>query len=108
MLHSAESKRKEGGSKLLIVAVRDVYVGLPIDVAIETLRPLPPYTPGLLHLMTPYLSSYPSISLLTTDSAQIEYDCPCGRPGPTLRVLGRAGLSKHKGCAITALELLKP
>lgn len=73
----------------------------------ETLEQLPPYTPGLLHLMTPYLTSYPSISLLTTDSAQIEYDCPCGRPGPTLRVLGRAGLSKHKGCAITALELLK-
>lgn len=73
----------------------------------ETLRPMPVGEPGLLHLMTPYLSSYPSISLLTTDRAVIERDCPCGRSGDTIRILGRAGLAKHKGCAITALELLK-
>lgn len=72
----------------------------------ETLQALPTGTPGLLHLMTPYLTSYPSISLLTTDRAVIETDCPCGRPGNTLRILGRAGLAKHKGCAITALEYL--
>lgn len=63
--------------------------------------------PGLLQLMTPYLSSYPSISLLTTDIGIIEEGCPCGRQGQTFKVVGRAGLAKHKGCAITALELLK-
>ncbi len=73
----------------------------------ETLAPLPAGSRGLLHLMTPYLSSYPSISLLSTDLAVVEPGCPCGRPGDTLRILGRAGLAKHKGCAITALELLK-
>lgn len=73
----------------------------------ETLQPMPVGEPGLLHLMTPYLSSYPSISLLTTDRAVIERDCPCGRAGETIRILGRAGVAKHKGCAITALELLK-
>ncbi|GAB4275910.1 MAG: acyl-protein synthetase [Candidatus Rifleibacteriota bacterium] len=73
----------------------------------ETLEDLGIGKPGLLHLMTPYLSSYPSISLLTTDLAVIEDKCPCGRSGATFRVLGRAGLAKHKGCAITALELLK-
>ncbi len=73
----------------------------------ETLTDLGTGKPGLLHLMTPYLSSYPSISLLTTDVAIIETDCPCGRPGKTFKVIGRAGLAKHKGCAITALELLK-
>ena len=73
----------------------------------ETLKPVPNGDPGLLHLMTPYLSSYPSISLLTTDRAILERDCPCGRPGDTIRILGRAGLARHKGCAITALELLK-
>lgn len=73
----------------------------------ETLRPLPDGEAGLLHLMTPYLSSYPSISLLTTDRAKLADRCPCGRSGKTLEILGRAGVAKHKGCAITALELLK-
>lgn len=73
----------------------------------ETLDELAEGETGLLHLMTPYLSSYPSISLLTTDKAQIHSGCPCKRPGSTIEILGRAGLSKHKGCAITALDLLK-
>lgn len=73
----------------------------------ETLKPLPDGEPGLLHLMTPYLSSYPSISLLTTDRARLAGDCPCGRSGKTLEILGRAGVAKHKGCAISALDLLK-
>ncbi|MFZ2960534.1 MAG: acyl-protein synthase [Candidatus Ozemobacteraceae bacterium] len=73
----------------------------------ETLAPMPPGESGLLHLMTPYLSSYPSISLLTTDRAVLEERCPCGRAGATIRIVGRAGLAKHKGCAINALELLK-
>jgi phenylacetate-coenzyme A ligase PaaK-like adenylate-forming protein len=73
----------------------------------ETLQDLGLGKPGLLHLMTPYLSSYPSISLLATDIGIVEENCPCGRPGHTFRVVGRAGLAKHKGCAITALELLK-
>ncbi|HNW34345.1 MAG TPA: acyl-protein synthetase [Candidatus Ozemobacteraceae bacterium] len=73
----------------------------------ESLRPLPDGEPGLLHLMTPYLSSYPSISLLTTDRARLADRCPCGRRGKTIEILGRAGVAKHKGCAITALELLK-
>lgn len=73
----------------------------------ETLKPLPDGEPGLLHLMTPYLSSYPSISLLTTDRARLAGGCPCGRSGKTLEILGRAGVAKHKGCAISALDLLK-
>ncbi len=73
----------------------------------ETLQDLGIGRPGLMHLMTPYLSSYPSISLLATDIGIVEDKCPCGRPGHTFRVVGRAGLAKHKGCAITALELLK-
>ena len=73
----------------------------------ETLQPVSDGEEGLLYLMTPYLSSYPSIALLTTDKAVIEGDCPCGRPGKTFRITGRAGLAKHKGCAITALDLLK-
>lgn len=73
----------------------------------ETFMPIEDGKEGLLHLMTPYLSSYPSISLLTTDKAVIEGNCACGRAGKTFRITGRAGLAKHKGCAITALDLLK-
>ena len=73
----------------------------------ESLKSLEDGEVGLLHLMTPYLSSYPSISLLTTDKAVIDNNCPCGRPGKTFKILGRAGLAKHKGCAIKALDLLK-
>ena len=73
----------------------------------ETFKPVGDGKEGLLYLMTPYLSSYPSISLLTTDRAIIEGNCPCGRPGKTFRIVGRAGLNKHKGCAMTALDLLK-
>lgn len=73
----------------------------------ETLQPVKDGEEGLLYLMTPYLSSYPSIALLTTDKAVIEGNCPCGRSGKTFRITGRAGLAKHKGCAITALDLLK-
>lgn len=73
----------------------------------ETLTPVKDGEEGLLYLMTPYLSSYPSISLLTTDKAILEDNCSCGRPGKTFRITGRAGLAKHKGCAISALDLLK-
>ncbi|MBI3039242.1 hypothetical protein HYY75_09375, partial [bacterium] len=59
----------------------------------ETLLPCAADEPGLLHLMTPYLSSYPSISLLSTDLAKIESHCQCNRPGKTIALLGRAGLS---------------
>ncbi|MHB2016491.1 MAG: LuxE/PaaK family acyltransferase [Candidatus Xenobia bacterium] len=71
-----------------------------------TLQVLPPGERGLLHLMTPYLNSFPAISLLTTDLGRVETDCPCGRSAPTLTLEGRAGTVRHKGCAIAALDVL--
>lgn len=73
----------------------------------QTLKPLPNGSEGLLHLMTPYLTSYPSISLLSTDKAIISSNCPCKRNGNVITILGRAGIMKHKGCAIKALETIK-
>ena len=46
-------------------------------------------------------------TLVDQYKAVIEGNCPCGRSGKTFRITGRAGLAKHKGCAITALDLLK-
>ena len=56
--------------------------------------------------MTPYLSSYPSISLLTTDKAVIEDNCPT-KDRVKHSEYWACGLAKHKGCAINALDLLK-
>jgi phenylacetate-coenzyme A ligase PaaK-like adenylate-forming protein len=62
--------------------------------------------PGVLHLYTPYINSVPSISLLCTDKAVLRRDCPCGIEGDYIELLGRGGITKHKGCAVHAAELL--
>lgn len=70
-----------------------------------TLEVLPPGRSGLLHFVTSYHHSYPAVSLLTTDYGHVLERCPCGRPSPVLVLEGRAGLTKHKGCAINALKV---
>lgn len=77
-----------------------VYVRDPI-----TLEVLPPGAEGLLHFITPYHHSYPAVSLLTTDRGRLHESCRCGRRSPVLELLGRAGVKKHKGCAIAALKV---
>jgi hypothetical protein len=77
-----------------------VYVRDP-----ATLRLLGPGETGLLHFVTSYHHSYPAISLLTTDYGHLLERCPCGRKSPVLVLEGRAGLTKHKGCAINALKV---
>jgi hypothetical protein len=72
-----------------------------------TLKPLPYGRRGLLHLMTPYLTSFPSFSILAGDWGHKEARCRCGTAGETLFLHGRAGTTAAKGCAITAAELLK-
>jgi len=71
-----------------------------------TLELLPYGETGLLQFITPYLSSYPSISLLSSDKGWLEKKCTCGLPGPVMHVAGRAGVKKLKGCAISASTLL--
>jgi hypothetical protein len=61
---------------------------------------------GLIHFICSYNRSYPCLSVLSTDYGKIE-NCSCSIGGPILKILGRAGKSKHKGCAIKATELLK-
>ena len=70
-----------------------------------SLKLLPPGSEGLLQFVTPYHNSFPAISLLTTDRGVLLSECPCGRKSPVLELLGRAGVSKHKGCAIAALRV---
>jgi len=71
-----------------------------------TLKPLGFGRTGLLQFITPYLTSYPSLSLLSADFGRVEKKCRCGLPGPVLFISGRAGVKKLKGCAISAATML--
>lgn len=68
---------------------------------------LPPGQVGVFHFLTPYLSSFPALSLLTTDVGTLERGCPCGREAPVLRLQGRGGVTRHRGCALAALDILE-
>lgn len=72
----------------------------------KTLELLPKGERGLLHFLCSYNFSYPAPSLLTTDYGRVG-SCDCSLGGDTLILEGRAGVNKHKGCALKALELLK-
>ncbi len=78
-----------------------VFIRSPRD-----LRALPPGETGLMQFLCTYVTSYPSLSLLTADYGRLGR-CGCGLGGVTLEVMGRAGVQKHKGCALTASKLLE-
>jgi len=71
-----------------------------------TLAPLGYNNTGLLQFITPYLTSYPSLSVLSSDFGLLRPKCACGLPGPVLEIKGRAGVKKLKGCAISAATML--
>ena len=79
-----------------------VFIRHPRD-----LRILPPGEEGIFHLITPYLHSFPAISILCTDIGKLHHNCPCGRKMPYIELIGRGGTRKHKGCAIAALDILE-
>ncbi len=73
-----------------------------------TLAPLPPGHVGLLELIAPYNAMMPNLAILTTDMGAIEATpCPCGYNSPTFVLTGRGGIAKHKGCAISAGEIVR-
>ncbi|HXH75018.1 MAG TPA: hypothetical protein VNJ08_08635 [Bacteriovoracaceae bacterium] len=78
-----------------------VYTRSPFDLSL-----LPKGEKGLLHFLCSYNFSYPAPSLLTTDYGRVG-TCDCSIGGDTLILEGRAGVTKHKGCALKALELLR-
>lgn len=76
---------------------------------VETLKPLPYGKPGFANFITPHLLSVPAVSVLMGDMAILHdaKECGCGICTPFMEIIGRAGTSKGKSCAITASELLK-
>jgi hypothetical protein len=64
---------------------------------------------GFLQFVSPYITSAPAHSVLMGDMAVMypAEKCGCGITTPYFEILGRAGTSKNKSCAIAAAELLK-
>ncbi|MBF0407204.1 MAG: hypothetical protein HQM10_07615 [Candidatus Riflebacteria bacterium] len=80
-----------------------IYIRNPITMAM-----LPPGETGLIELITPFNAIMPNLSVLSTDMGFIESEpCPCGWNSPTFVIAGRGGVSKHKGCALTAAEIVR-
>lgn len=72
----------------------------------KNLEVLPYGEKGLIQFICTYNTSYPSMSLLTTDWGILtKANDLIG--GEMLTILGRAGTQKHKGCAIKAAEMLR-
>ena len=76
---------------------------------VKTLEPLKFGNPGFLHFVTPYITSVPAISVLMGDLAILHppEKCGCSLETPYFEILGRAGTSATKSCAIAASELLE-
>lgn len=67
---------------------------------------LPDGQEGLMNLITPYNLAQPNLSILATDIAVIKENCSCGIQGKYISSIRRGGISKNRGCAIAAQELL--
>lgn len=71
----------------------------------KTLSVLEEGQTGLIQFICTYNTSYPAFNILSTDYGCLK-KCPCGK-GQVLVLKGRAGVTKHKGCAIKALEMME-
>ena len=73
----------------------------PLSLAV-----LPDETEGLMNLISPYNMAQPNLSVLATDLAIIKENCSCGIQGKYISSIRRGGISKNRGCAIAAQEIL--
>jgi len=76
---------------------------------VRTLEVLPFGSAGFMNVISPMNTTVPVVSLLLGDMAVLHdgKTCGCGVETPYFEILGRAGTSKNKSCAIAASELLK-
>lgn len=76
---------------------------------LKTLAPVGYETPGFIQFISPYITSAPAHSIIMGDLAELHAgeSCGCGLKTDWFEILGRAGISKNKSCAVAAAELLK-
>ncbi|MDP2891660.1 MAG: acyl-protein synthetase [Bacillota bacterium] len=73
---------------------------------VRTLEPLGYGQPGFLSFVTPLVTSAPLTSVIMGDLAVMHEGktCGCGIETPYFKVIGRAGTSRMRSCAIAASE----
>ncbi len=76
---------------------------------LKTLEPMGYEQPGFIQFISPYITSAPAHSVIMGDLGKLHTgeSCGCGLKTDWFEVLGRAGISKNKSCAVAAAELLK-
>jgi phenylacetate-coenzyme A ligase PaaK-like adenylate-forming protein len=76
---------------------------------VKTLEPLPYSQQGFINFVSPYVSCFPGNSVMLGDLGIMHEGktCGCGINTDYFEIIGRAGTSKNKSCAISAAELLK-
>lgn len=76
---------------------------------VKTLERLPHGTPGFAHFVSAHRTTMPVLSIVMGDlvSTHEGASCGCGIERPYFEILGRAGTSKNRSCAIAAADLLK-
>lgn len=71
-----------------------------------SLKVLPDGAEGIMNLISPYNMAQSNLSVLATDLGIIKENCPCGIKGKFIASIRRGGISKNRGCAIAAQEIL--
>ena len=71
-----------------------------------TLEVLPDGEEGIMNLISPYNMAQSNLSILATDLGIIQDNCSCGIKGKFISSIRRGGISKNRGCAIAAQEIL--
>ena len=76
---------------------------------VNTLKPVPNGTIGLVNLLTPMVHSVPILSIMTDDLGILHdgQNCGCGATSPWLEIIGRVGMTDIKTCAAGADDLRK-
>lgn len=76
---------------------------------VKTLEPLGYNKQGFLNFISPLVSSMPVSSIIMGDMAILKdgKNCGCGITTPYFEIIGRAGTSKNRSCAIAASELMQ-
>lgn len=84
----------------------NLHASIYSDIIVRRFRDFSPCShgePGFIQVLSSLPHSYPGHSLLTEDEGMIvgEDDCPCGRKGKYIKVLGRIQNAELRGCSDT-------
>lgn len=82
----------------------DVFIRDPKDFSLKGIG-----EKGIIQTVSVLPHSYPGHSLLTEDEGMIhgEDDCPCGRKGKYIQILGRLKSAELRGCSDTYADKMK-